>query len=426
MTTDQYRSAIRELSDRVVEAQRPSRILDAIKWDPSVQEGFHAAGCREQPRVDAEYYRKRRLNFDPAATWQEFQAIERDIARRLGQLSPAGGIMRRMCREYQSVIRLLEARGTPDFTAISQELYGSASDAFHAGDPTVADLGQLLAGTLENIDRHMPASDDEPRITGEEAVDILQERLNAAFGGSRTVTVLVSDGIVADAAAGSDYLKLRRDARFSERDLKVLEVHEGWVHLGTTVNGLSQPVCTFLGKGPPSSTATQEGLAVTTEIVSFVSHPARLRRTTNRIRAVHMAEQGATFLDVFRFFRDEGLTDRDAYGLAVRVFRGSTPTLGPFTKDISYGKGVVLIFNFLHLIIRKGMLNRVPLLFCGKTTLEDMGTIAQLEQDGLIAPPRFIPPPFADLGALTAWISYSNFLNRLNLEKIEADYANLL
>jgi uncharacterized protein (TIGR02421 family) len=426
MTNDEYRSAIRELSDRLIDAQRPIRILDAIKWDADIQEAFHAAGGREQPRVDAEYYRRRPLGFDPVTTRHELQAIERDIVRRLGQLSPAGSIMRRMCREYQSVIRMLEARGTADFAIISQELYGSANDAFHAGDPTVADLAQLLADTLENIDRHMPGFDDEPRITGEEAVGILQERLNRAFGESRVVTVLVSDGIVADAAAGSDYLKLRRDARFSERDLKVLEVHEGWVHLGTTLNGLSQPVCTFLGKGPPSSTVTQEGLAVTAEIVSFVSHPARLRRTTNRIRAVHMAEQGATFLDVVRFFRDEGLSERDAYGLAVRVFRGSTPTLGPFTKDISYGKGVVLIFNFLHVIIRKGKLNRVPLLFCGKTTLEDMGTIAQLEQDGLIAPPKFIPPPFADLGGLTAWISYSNFLNRLNLKTIEADYANLL
>ena len=54
-------------------------------------------------------------------------------------------------------------------------------------------------------------------------------------------------------------------------DLRLLEVHEGWVHLGTTLNGQSQPVCTFLSKGPPSSTLTQEGLAVLTEVFAFAS-----------------------------------------------------------------------------------------------------------------------------------------------------------
>ncbi|MFZ0256864.1 MAG: hypothetical protein WAN46_14755, partial [Gammaproteobacteria bacterium] len=33
---------------------------------------------------------------------------------------------------------------------------------------------------------------------------------------------------------------------------------------------------------------------------------------------------------------------------------------------------------------------------------------------------------FADLNGLTAWMCYSNFLSRLSLERIEADYANLL
>ncbi len=37
--------------------------------------------------------------------------------------------MKRMCREYRMVVRMLEARGTEDFGLISQELYGAASDA---------------------------------------------------------------------------------------------------------------------------------------------------------------------------------------------------------------------------------------------------------------------------------------------------------
>ena len=71
------------------------------------------------------------------------------------------------------------------------------------------------------------------------------------------------------AAAGADYIKIRSDAMFNERDVRALEVHEGLVHVATTLNGLNQPVCTFLAKGPPSSTVTQEGLAILMEVITY-------------------------------------------------------------------------------------------------------------------------------------------------------------
>src|SRR5205807_575743 len=83
----------------------------------------------------------------------------------------------------------------------------------------------------------------------------------------------LSDDILADAAAGSDYIKLRRDAHFTQRDLALLEVHEGWVHLGTTLNGQRQPVCSFLSKGTPATTRTQEGLAVLAELLAGAGRP---------------------------------------------------------------------------------------------------------------------------------------------------------
>ena len=131
---ERYRQTIRELSDRIVEAQRPIRILDAIKWDASVQQAFFADECRELPRVDRAYYESRPLPFDPEKKRQEFQEIDREIYSKLGQFSPVGAIMRRMCREYRTVVRMLESRGTPDFSRRAQELYGAARDAFHAGD----------------------------------------------------------------------------------------------------------------------------------------------------------------------------------------------------------------------------------------------------------------------------------------------------
>lgn len=422
-----YKRTLRELSDRIVAAQKPIRILDQIKWDSSIQEDFLRHGGRKLPKIDRHYYESRPLGFDSAKKRQEFHDIERDITRLLGQFNPLGLMMRRMCREYTQVVRMLEARGTPDFAAISQELYGSATDAFHEGGPTLADLGKLLSDAIANIDQSELLKPQPKDISGEQAVQILQKRLNDTFRESEgTVRVLLSDGIVADAAAGADYIKLRSDAKFNERDLRVLEVHEGWVHLGTTLNGSNQPVCTFLSKGPPSSTVTQEGLAILMEIFTFASYPSRLRRLANRISAVHIAEQGGDFLDVYRYYLEQGCSEPDSFINASRIFRGSTPDGQPFTKDLSYNKGFIMIYNYIRLAVRKGMLDRIPMLFCGKATLEDVRTLLQYVQEGIIVPPRFLPPPVADLNGITAWMCYSNFLNKLDLARIQDDYAAIL
>ena len=422
---DDYHEIIRALSGRLVEAQTPIRVLDAIKWDDSVRQGFLKAKGRAMPAVDRAYYDSRPLAFDAVAKKLEFQNIERDITRQLGQFNPVGQIMRRMCKEYRMVIRMLEARGTADFGLISQELYGAASDAFHAGDPTLADLGLMLSDYLNNIAARGDLHDEPKSLTAKDAVAILQERLAKVFGDD-TIRVLESDGIVADAAAGADYIKIRSDALFNERDVRALEVHEGMVHVGTTLNGLNQPVCTFLAKGPPSSTVTQEGLAILMEVIAFASYPYRLRKLTNRTRAIHRAEEGADFLQVFEFYQEQGYGLEESYGNASRVFRGSTPDGLPFTKDLSYLKGFILIYNYIQLAVRKGKLEQIPLLFCGKTTLEDMRTLRQLVDEGLVAPPKYLPPQFRDLNALAAWMCFSNFLNHLSLDRIEADYANIL
>jgi uncharacterized protein (TIGR02421 family) len=422
--SEQYQLVIRSLSDRLVDAQAPIRVLDAIKWDDSVREEFFRKRCKSLPPVDADYYAQRPLSFDPAERLQLFQDIERDITRQLGTFNPVGQIMRRMCREYRMVIRMLEGRGTPELGRISQELYGSASDAFHAGDPTLTDLGIMLSESLTNIGIDLGR---EPKtIAAPEAVAILQERMDQAFPDDRAVRVFESDGIVADAAAGADYIKIRSDAKFNQRDLKILAVHEGMVHVATSLNGQHQPICTFLAKGPPSSTVTQEGLAILMEVITFASYPARLRKLTNRTRAIQLAESGANFLEVFEFYRGEGYTREESYTNASRVFRGSSAEGLPFTKDLAYLKGFILTYNYIQLAVRKGKLNQIPLLFCGKTTLEDMRTLNQLVDEGLVVPPRYLPEPFADLNALSAWMCFSGFLNNLSLDRIEADYANIL
>jgi hypothetical protein len=121
---DDYQQTIRTLSDRIVLAQTPIRVLDAVKWDDNIRQGFLKAkgkAAGRGPRLLPESPAVVRLQRGEA----EFQNIERDITRQLGQFNPVGQIMRRMCREYRMVVRMLEARGTEDFGLISQELYGA-------------------------------------------------------------------------------------------------------------------------------------------------------------------------------------------------------------------------------------------------------------------------------------------------------------
>jgi uncharacterized protein (TIGR02421 family) len=423
-----YRQTLRELSDRIVKAQQPIRVLDSIKWNSEIQNHFFAKKCKELPLVDSGYYEKNIIAFDFVEKQKEFQLLERDISKQVGQFSSIGSIMLRMCREYRYVLRLLRARGTPEFSLLSQELYGSAEDAFYVDAPRLKDLAKIVSAALDNIKDKTVNELDEKKYTSEEAAKLLNQRLTHYFSHVKRTEpwVKVSDGIVADAAAGAELIKIRKDALFSERDLKILEVHEGWVHMGSTLNGLQQPICTFLSKGPPSVTLTQEGLAIIMEIFHFVSSPLRIKKLTDRVTAIAMAEAGADFLDVFNFFQSQAFSPEDSYKSSVRIFRGSLPDKGPFTKDLVYSKGFILIYNYLRLAVKEGLVDRIPLLFIGKTSLEDQRLLSHLLDEGLIITPRIIPHQFRDLAALSCWMCYSLFLNKLDLEKIAVDYRNIL
>src|SRR5262245_23297550 len=120
----EYEQVVHELSERIVTAQKPIRILDALKWDDEVEQYFIKSKYKKLPPINNDYYQQKNpLSFDPEKKREEFQEIDRAIRRKLGQYSGVGSIMERMCYEYCRVIDMLEARGTPKFTEISQELY---------------------------------------------------------------------------------------------------------------------------------------------------------------------------------------------------------------------------------------------------------------------------------------------------------------
>ncbi|MDF1645944.1 MAG: flavohemoglobin expression-modulating QEGLA motif protein [Legionellaceae bacterium] len=418
---------IQKLSARLKKAQYKIRILDCIKWDESITRQFFKHKGTRLPAINAAYYQKHPLPFDPAEKKEEFRSIQRDAENQLGDYSPATRLIKRQCEEYIQTVYMLRHRGTPVFSELSKALYGSPSDVFYSNGPKLSEIGGILFDTLTALDVQLQSDADIKRYTSEEAQILLQKRLSKFFKyHKKNVAVMVSDGMVADAAAGADTIKLSRQAKFSDRDLKYLEVHEGWVHVGTTLNGENQSCCSFLAKGPPSTCVIQEGLAVLTEVVTFSSYPGRMRKITNRVIALDKINQGANFLDIYRYFLECGFDEQESYRHCVRLFRGSIPNGGAFTKDLSYAKGFVLIYNFIRFAISQHRVDVVPLLFSGKLILDDIPLLKELQEYGLLLPPMYLPSPFSDLAALSSWMSMSLFLNKFDLTRIQKDFQFLL
>ena len=425
-----YKETVGQLAARIVEAQRPLRVLQALRWEDSVEEQFLRSRQRELPKVDAAAYERVDLGFEPRAKVDEFDALARDIDRELGQDDAIGHIMMKTAHEYRDVVRMLSARGTPAFYAWSRRLYGSPKDTFPDGRSTVRDLGQLLYGILTSIDEWShPMRAASPlyarTIEADDAARMLGDRL-AGYFDEKQVRVEVDDGILADASAGSDYVKIKSGAKFSPRDIDILEVHEGWVHVATSLNGQAQPVAKWLAKGPPRTTAVQEGLAALLEMFTFRTYPRRARRLNDRVLAVDKAEDGASFLDVFEWFRTEGYEEEECFHNTRRVFRGGVLEGGaPFTKDACYCKGIVLNYAFIRSAIQHDRVDLVPFLFAGKVAHEDVPVLARRVSGGLVKPPRYLPPMFRDLNGLAIWMAYSTFFSQLGGEAIAEHYAKL-
>ncbi|MCP5356635.1 MAG: flavohemoglobin expression-modulating QEGLA motif protein [Pseudomonadales bacterium] len=422
MSQATYQARVKNLSDRLIALQKPIRILDAIKWPARFEREFLASGGASLPPVDRGYYERVALNFKADPLRDEFKALRSEVRRELGQDDGLGSILRDTVDQYLLVIDLLEARGTPQFGQISRELYGSAADKLRGDRKSLRKLGEKLCQIFS-----LPAAEHISRPYGKtipapDAVQILQQRLTPYFPPG-DIRVILSDGIVSDAAAGGDYIKINQDSDFSEFDLQILEVHEGWVHVGTTLNGRRQPWATWLSVGSPRVTACQEGLAVLMETLTFSSYPQRARKVSDRVVAVDIAEQGASFIEVYRFFLNRGLSERESYRITQRVFRGGTLEGGSvFTKDLSYLRGFVENVNFIRSAINSGVPEIIPMLFVGKVTLDDLPILYQHYLEGTIAGPQIMPAMFRNMNGLYVWFGFSSGIGVVNIGRVQKHF----
>jgi len=422
MSQADYQRRVRDLSDKLIALQRPIRILDAIKWPSSLQKIFIASGGTQLPAIDAEYYARQTLGFNPELLRENFRELRKTVVRQLGRGDGLGSIMAATIDQYLLVIDLLSHRGTEQFGRCSRELYGSARDHLRGDRKTLRQLGERLTRIFS-----LPAAEHLIRsygktISAETAVDLLKQRLTSYFPEDE-IRVILSDGIVSDAAAGGDYIKINRDAVFTEFDLQVLEVHEGWVHVGTTLNGRKQPWASWLSVGSPRVTACQEGLAVLMETLTFSSYPKRALKVSERVVAVDMAEQGADFIEVYHAMISRGWSEEESFKITQRVFRGGMISGGSvFTKDISYLRGFIENVNFIRSAINSGVPEIIPMLFVGKVTLDDIPVLYQHYLEGTIVGPQYKPVMFRDLNGLYVWFGFATGISVVNMARVQEHF----
>ncbi|HYG68604.1 MAG TPA: tyrosine/phenylalanine carboxypeptidase domain-containing protein, partial [Anaeromyxobacteraceae bacterium] len=297
------REYLRRISDAIVEAQKPIRVLRAINWDPQVHERFFRSGAKELPRPAYPP-----LGFDPKAKVKELRAIRRSIRGR----NPLEELLRRKCDEFAAIAGMLAARGTHRFYELSRKVYGDPRDRFPDHHTDNLAIARLWASRPR-------ARDEEPIWSAEEAARRIEELCRPHLGAN--VKAVVRTRLTANAAAGATRITLRKGARFTERQVRALAHHEGLWHVLTSLNGFQQPVLKVLGVGLPHFTESQEGGGILAEFLTGSLTDERFIELGERTIAIDMAARGADFLEVYRYLLARFAPEKAAL-MSERVFRG--------------------------------------------------------------------------------------------------------
>lgn len=415
--TEKEQERICNVASLLKQANKPIRILSAIGWNQQVKADFFANKAQKLPEVEyapfddspvLEIIREARKHIFPTSSrvdmWLESQANAIEIGA-----------------------RMLANVGKPAFFAFCCQAYGEPKTTIRYDDETPLQLAESVRDHVARLN-HLKIAIDSPKIYSSE--DIAQEIETAIkpHFGEDTPEIAIVDELSANALATSKQIRIRRDAKFTDRDAIQLINHEAFIHVLTSINGKKQTKLPILGEGHVGTTSTQEGLAVFAEIISGSIELNRFQRLADRVFAIQMAIDGADFIQVYQYFLDrtEGKEDQ-AFESTRRVFRGGVITGGaPFTKDVVYLFGLLRVGSAISAIFSAGRSDCLKLLFCGKLDIMDLPALAELTSLGLCKLPQYLPPWITDPRSLLALLTYSTFMTNVDLVKITEVAERLL
>ncbi len=241
-------------------------------------------------------------------------------------------IFTRRVEDYHTLLSMMENFDNVFFYDHCTKLYGTSHQSTQ---------NNSFLYFLEKIPDFCVPDVSSQKLKGHAAMDYLKRRLMETFSDT-DVDVKPSSSLLSDSSAGRKVLKLNPHKEYTTQALDVFLVHEGWAHLGTSLNGASQSQHPWLATWSPRSTFLQEGLAILTELITGCMTHERWNRVMLRHLATSMAERGSNIQDVYAFLRHHQMDDLDAFKLTLRVFRGVPLDGGmAFTKELLYLHGLV-------------------------------------------------------------------------------------
>jgi uncharacterized protein (TIGR02421 family) len=395
---ERERESIRQAARILAAAARPIRVLKVIDWPAELRTRFFEKGAKELPRP-------------------EYQAF--DAAPTQKQLSELSGVrisdttirewVERQAESIEAAALMLAGMGTPAFFEYGRKLYGEPNAKLVAYPTTPLELATSVRDVIDQL--HVLDIDLSPPRTFDatEVAEQLRTATAAHFGASAPKIEIV-DVLSANALAGATTIKVRRGARFTDRDAAQLLQHEAYIHVATALNGRAQTDLPILACGHPYTARFQEGLAVLAELISGTIEMDRFARLSDRVFAIQQVIDGADFLELYKYFLERTGRTEQSYESARRVFRGGVITGGaPFTKDCVYLYGLLQANNTMRALFASGRSDCMPLLFCGKLDVRDIPALAELAAMGLVRAPKFVPPWVSDPRSLFAMLTYTEF-----------------
>lgn len=305
----------------------------------------------------------RELDTDPDVVRAELDATD------VGEVEDPvlGQLLRAKHREMELQLDMLEARDTDDFLPLSVELYGGVSPSLRTqAEALLAGITRTEA-TDEALDAEefLALAEDEIAHYRAEDPDLdMHAEIRTDVNG-----VMVS----------GDTLLIGPETKVQRARAQALLHHEVGTHLVTQANGSHQPI-KVLGVGLAGYDETQEGLAVLAEIACGGLTAFRLRQLASRVVTVHRMIGGASFAEAHEALVADGFPGGSAWTTVMRVYRS-----GGMTKDAIYLRGLVELLEHL------GADGSLDQLWLGKFSLRDLPLIGDLEDRGLLRPPRVLP-----------------------------------
>jgi len=413
MLVKKDRQRLSKVSQRLYGISRRVRILGHLSWPGTVRHKFFRSGSQKLPEIEYP-------PFDP----KDIKGDLNDARDCLGDL-PLDQWLLKKSYDLEAGVDLISSCGSPEFFEHSSNIYGTPSTKLRDGKTTPMDLALQFATIMDAQTGSQGKMKTRNLITADDMRNRINKKVKKVFG-KDSPAVLVSDEISAKASASSKRIRLRKGATFTEKDVDQLVNHEAMVHVATTLNGRHQDSMKILGGNYGAVTKTQEGLAVFSEFITGCIDVIRMRRVMDRVEAIQMSIEGADFIQVYRFFLERSRLKTEAFENARRIFRGGVMTGGyPFTKDIVYLDGLVRIHNFIRAVVSRGRNDVLELLFAGKIELDDMPTMLELKEEGMLRPPKYLPDWVVDKDYLVSYFSLSIFIGEMDHQKTDEYYQSL-